>query len=184
MASRRVWPLLAITAGVVAADQASKALVREQMAVSESVPVIDGILWLTHVENTGAAFGMLRGQQWLLIATAVVMLAVVAYVVLRVRPVDSWVRLALALVAGGAIGNLIDRVVAGAVTDFFDLGWFPVFNIADIALDVGVAILVVLLLVKGEHALVGHHAHHDLPAPEAPHEEGEVLSADVRASDA
>ena len=83
-----------------------------------------------------------------------------------------------------AIGNLIDRAVAGAVTDFFDLGWFPVFNIADIALDVGVAILVVLLLVKGEYALVGHHAHHDQAAPEAPREEGEVLSADVRTSDA
>lgn len=160
MVSRRGLLFCTIAAAVVAVDQVSKAAVRDGMAIGESIPIIDGVLWLTHVENTGAAFGMLRGQQWLLIATAVAMLAVVAYVMVRVRPVDSWVHWALALVTGGAIGNLIDRVLAGAVTDFFDLGWFPVFNMADIALDVGVAVLVVLLLFKGEHVLVGHHAHH------------------------
>lgn len=182
MTLRRQWSLLAIIAGVVVVDQGSKALVREQMAVFESTPVVDGILWLTHIENTGAAFGMFRGQQWLLIATAVVMLAVIAYIIACVRPADPWVRVSLALVSGGAIGNLIDRAVSGAVTDFFDLGWFPVFNVADIALDIGVAILVVLLLFKGEHVLIGHRTH-DQAAPDMPHEEGKVLIADVRTSD-
>ncbi|MDY0340444.1 MAG: signal peptidase II [Coriobacteriia bacterium] len=183
MASRREWLLLVIIAGVVAVDQGSKALVRQQMAVLESVPVIDGMLWLTHIENNGAAFSILRGQQWLLIATAVMMLAVVAYVVLHIRPTGPWVRVALAFVSGGAIGNLIDRVVSGAVTDFLDLGWFPIFNIADIALDVGVVILVVLLLFKGDHAFIGHHTHDNPTVPEVPHEEGEVLTVDVRTSD-
>ncbi|MBN2248154.1 MAG: signal peptidase II [Coriobacteriia bacterium] len=184
MVSRRGLLFVAIAAAVVAADQLTKAVVRAQMAVFESVPVIDGVLWFTHVENTGAAFGMLRGQQWLLVATAVAMLAVVAYVMIHIRPADQWVRFSLALVSGGAIGNLIDRTVSGAVTDFFDLGWFPVFNVADIALDVGVAILVLLLLLKGEHALVGHHAHRTGTTSEVPHEEGEVLATDVRPTDA
>ncbi|MHB1135775.1 MAG: signal peptidase II [Coriobacteriia bacterium] len=182
--SRRRLLFLTIVAAVVAADQATKAVVRTRMAVGESLPVIDGAFWLTHVENTGAAFGMLRGQQWLLIATAVAMLAVVAYVMLRLRPADSWVRWSLALVSGGAIGNLIDRVSAGAVTDFFDLGWFPVFNVADIALDVGVAVLVVLLLFKGEHALVGRHEQHAEHSLDTPHSEGEVCTADARTQDA
>lgn len=146
MTVRRGLAFAAIVAAVVAIDQATKAAVRASMDVYEQIPVIDGVLWLTHIENTGAAFGMLRGRQWFLIATAVAMLAVVAYVVLTVRLESGWARTALALVSGGAIGNLIDRVGAGAVTDFFDLGWFPVFNVADIALDVGVAILAGFLL--------------------------------------
>jgi len=182
--SRRRLLFLTIVAVVVAADQASKAVVRARMAVGESLSVIDGAFWLTHVENTGAAFGMLRGQQWLLIATAVAMLAVVLYVMVRIRPADAWVHRALALVSGGAIGNLIDRVSAGAVTDFFDLGWFPVFNVADIALDVGVAILVLVLLIKGEHALVGQHAHHTGQSLDTPHTDGEVCTADARSQDA
>lgn len=170
MASRRGALFAAIVAAVVAADQVSKAVVRDSLALGEQVPVIDGVLWFTRVHNTGAAFGILRGQQWLLITTAVLMLAVVGYVMLRVRPVSPWARTALALVTGGAIGNLIDRVVLGGVTDFFDLGWFPVFNVADIALDVGVAILVFVLLVGGEHILT----HRDHSA-----EEGGPLPLDV-----
>ncbi len=185
MVSPRGPLFVAVVAAVVVADQVSKAVVRAQMAVFESIPVIDGFLWLTHVENTGAAFGILRNQQWLLIVTALTMLAVVVWVMLHVRPADAWVRLALALVSGGAIGNLIDRITSGAVTDFFDLGWFPIFNVADIALDVGVAILVVVLLFKGEHALAGHRHEHDAGLrPTAAQSDGEVHAADVGATDA
>ena len=184
MVSRRGLLFFVIAGAVVVGDQVSKAAVRADMAIGESLPVIDGVFWLTHVENTGAAFGMLRGQQWLLIATAAAMLAVVAYVMVQLRPLDSWVHWALALVSGGAIGNLIDRVLTGAVTDFFDLGWFPVFNVADIALDVGVVVLVVLLLFKGEHALVGQSAHHAGQSLDTPHTDREVCTADARSQDA
>ena len=109
MTSRR-GALFAVTiAGILAADQVTKWLVRSTFEIGESRPIVSGALWLTHVENTGAAFGMLRGQQWLLIATAVLMLAVVAYVMLRVRPADGWVRFSLSLVTGGAIGIILDR---------------------------------------------------------------------------
>lgn len=183
MASRRGALFAAIVAVVVVADQVSKAVVRDSMELFEQVPVIDGVLWFTRINNTGAAFGVLRGQQWLLITTAVLMLSVVAYVMLHVRPASPLARVGLALVTGGAIGNLIDRVVLGGVTDFFDLGWFPVFNIADIALDVGVAILVFVLLVGGEHILT-HRGHGAAAGDGQPADEGEELrSGEVSTTD-
>jgi signal peptidase II len=139
---RRALLFAATVLGVIAADQATKALVRAEMAVGESKPLIDGVFWLTHVHNTGAAFGMFRGQQWMLVLIAAVVLVAIAFVAWHLRPDSVLARTALALIAGGAAGNLIDRAVLGGVTDFLDLGWWPVFNVADMALDVGVAILV------------------------------------------
>lgn len=137
----------AATAGtIIAVDQLTKAAVRASFSVGESVPVIDGVLWLTHVHNTGAAFGMLAGWGWAFVAVSVAVLAVIGWAALVARPESGVVRLGLALVAGGAAGNLIDRVLAGGVTDFIDVGWWPVFNVADIALDCGVALIVGWLL--------------------------------------
>lgn len=135
---------------VVVIDQVTKAVVRASLTLNDSIPVIDGVFWLTRVRNTGAAFGMFRGQQWLLIGVAFVVLGVIAWTLVRVRP-ESWlVRTGLALVTGGTIGNLIDRVALGGVTDFFDLGWWPVFNAADVALDVGVVLIGIWLLFSRE----------------------------------
>lgn len=151
MTRARALAFAATVATVVAIDQVTKAIVRASLTLNDSIPVIDGVFWLTRVRNTGAAFGVLRGQQWLLITVAFVVLGVIAWTVVRVRPGSWLVRTGLALVAGGTVGNLIDRLVLGGVTDFFDLGWFPVFNVADIALDVGVALIVVWLLFSRDH---------------------------------
>ncbi len=153
--SRRAWVAFGVmVAAVIGIDQWSKALVRSAFDVGESMPLIDGFLWLTHVHNTGAAFGMLKGQQFVLVLVALVVTAVIVYALVKLRPRSVIARVSLALVMGGAIGNLIDRVIAGGVTDFFDLGWFPVFNIADACLDVGAVILVAWLLFgRHEHAL-------------------------------
>ena len=155
MSVRRMPAFLATAAAIVVADQATKALARSSLALNQSVPVIDGVFWLTRVHNTGAAFGMLRGAQWFLVGTSLVVLAGIVWAMVRVHPRSPLVRTGLALVAGGAVGNLIDRVVLGGVTDFFDAGWFPVFNVADIALDVGVALIVVWLLFSHEHEDAG-----------------------------
>lgn len=154
-ASRRGLAYAAIAGAVVAADQLTKAFVRRSMELHERIPVIDGVLWVTRVHNTGAAFGVMRDRLWLLIAMSFVALGVTAYLAVCIRPRDPWMRSGLALVAGGAVGNLIDRALFGGVTDFIDLGWFPVFNIADIALDVGVAIIVAVLLFGKDRALEG-----------------------------
>lgn len=154
--SKRTWiAFIATAVGVVAVDQITKALIRGAMQVGDSFPLIDGVLWCTHVHNTGAAFGMFRGQRLPLILIALAVVLVIGYAVVRLRPTSTWARLALALVMGGAVGNLVDRVVSGGVTDFFDLGWFPVFNVADISLDVGAAILAIWLLFGNHDRLAG-----------------------------
>ncbi len=136
--------------GVLIADQVTKALVHSKLAVGASVPFINGFMDLTHVRNTGAAFGLFPGRMPIFIGISTLVLAGIVWVWWRMRPRSTWAVLALGLVAGGAMGNLIDRIVAGRVTDFFDVGWWPVFNVADIALDVGVALLLVWLLFSRE----------------------------------
>lgn len=150
---------------VIVLDQVTKALARSALALNDAVPVIDGVFWLTLVHNTGAAFGILRGQQWLLVGVATVVLAVITWVMLRVPLRSSLAHTGMALVAGGTVGNLIDRVVLGGVTDFFDLGWFPVFNVADIALDVGVVLIVIWLLFGHENRTASDEASDEAPAP-------------------
>lgn len=144
---RRSGLLLALTSlAVLVADQVSKAMVRSGLEVGESIPLIDGIISLTHVRNAGAAFGLFPGKLPLFITVSAVVLGGIAWVWWKLKPEGRWITVALGLVAGGAMGNMIDRVVAGRVTDFFDLGWFPVFNVADVSLDVGVLILIVWLM--------------------------------------
>lgn len=147
---------LAITAGtVLVVDQASKAAVRHWLPLGASRPLLDGVLALTHVRNTGAAFGIFPGAMaWFMLA-AVVVLAGIAFVWWRHAPSDPWTVVALGLIAGGAAGNLIDRALLGGVTDFFDLRVWPVFNVADVALDVGVAIVVVRLVFGSQREGAG-----------------------------
>jgi len=128
---------LGALAVVVLLDQALKFLVRGTLHPSESIPVIEGFFHLTYIRNTGAAFGLMPGQRSLFIITSSLVLVAIALYWWRARPRSLVLALSLGLVSGGAIGNLIDRVVAGRVTDFFDFRVFPVFNIADMAIIAG-----------------------------------------------
>jgi signal peptidase II len=127
-------------------DQCSKLAVRTHLALGESMPVLDPVLQLTYIENRGAAFGILEGKSLFFVA---VTLAVLAFLVVYVYKEASNSRLAAygtALVVGGALGNLIDRIMKGSVTDMFDLRVWPIFNVADIAVCVGFGLLVIYLL--------------------------------------
>ena len=172
--TRRRAAFFAATAGaVIVADQVTKALIRHSLDVGESVPVVDGILWFTRVQNTGGAFGVMQGQRWIFVGLALAVLSAIWWVLRQGRADQPLVLLGLALIAGGTVGNVLDRVVAGSVTDFIDFGWFPVFNIADMALDIGVALVVVWLLF-------GHRAEPEM-APEGDADGGEGASAGVEA---
>jgi signal peptidase II len=126
--------LIGTLLAVVALDQVTKAFVRASMEPSESIVLIRGIAYLTHVRNTGAAFGLMPGQRTLFILTSVLVLLAIAIYWWRVRPRSLVLAISLGLVSGGAIGNLIDRVAFGRVTDFFDIRILPIFNIADMAI--------------------------------------------------
>jgi len=147
--------MIAATAvAVVVVDQASKAAIRAALAPLSTVPVIDGFLNITHVRNLGAAFGIMPGRQVMFVVTsALVIVGIGVFASFgEVRRRTS--AFALGLVAGGALGNLIDRVSGDRrVTDMLEIQFrhrdvFPVFNVADSAIVVGVACLAFLLLIE------------------------------------
>lgn len=111
--------------------------------------LIPGVLDLRYVENTGAAFSMMRGMRWLFIPITMVIIAVLAFYLLRNRKQEKiYTRVALACVIGGALGNLIDRILYGYVVDMFEPTFmnFAVFNVADIFVTCGTAALVIIIL--------------------------------------
>lgn len=132
--------MLATCGVVVAADQATKAAVVESLAPGERVDLALGIE-LTRVTNRGIAFGLLADGRALVLAVTIVTLAlIVAWFAAAPERHSLW--LGVGLLAGGALGNLADRVRADAVTDFLDPPLWPAFNLADVAITTGVAVLV------------------------------------------
>jgi len=129
-----------VAAVVVAVDQITKLAVVRTIAEGDRVRLVDGWLALSHVRNSGAAFGTLRGFGGLLALAALAGVVIFAVVVWR-RPTPL-VGLAAALVAGGATGNLTDRIFRGTVVDFVDFRFWPAFNAADTAITIGAILLV------------------------------------------
>ena len=141
---------------ILALDQATKVLALERLLAGEPVRVFNGFFSLTLVLNPGLAFGMLGATptawRWLVALLSVAALMVLAAVGLRLLPTGGpLAEIALGLVFGGAVGNLMDRWRFGAVVDFLDFYWrayhWPAFNIADSAISVGVALLALRMLV-------------------------------------
>ncbi|MBI4180834.1 MAG: signal peptidase II [Chloroflexi bacterium] len=135
---------------VIAADQFSKIWVRSNLTIGESLPET-GLFRLTYIHNSGAAFGLFQGQSFSLTIVAligiVVLLLFVFFSSRHFTFFDNKLnKLALSLVLGGTIGNLIDRLRMGYVTDFIDIGIWPAFNIADSAITTGVILLACSLL--------------------------------------
>ena len=149
--------VLALGGGVIVLDQITKAVVLSHLAPGTHVDVVDGFVTLTLVMNPGLAFGLLggvpAGWRWVVAVLSVAALIVLARVALRVLPEGgSLDQVAIGLIFGGAIGNLIDRLRFGAVVDFVDLhvrGYhWPAFNVADSAITVGVILLALRLLLR------------------------------------
>lgn len=135
---------------VIAVDQLTKQLAWHYFDVGRYVDLIPGMLRITLVKNAGAAFGMFEGGRVFFIVASFLAAGIITYIGLRLPPDDRVKRLLLGLILGGAIGNLIDRIYDGAVIDFVEMGlaghWWPVYNVADIAVSVGAVLLLVQLL--------------------------------------
>ena len=153
--SRRLTLGLWISGPIVVLDQAAKALVRSSFELHESLEVIPGLFSLTLVHNYGAAFGLLNATEFPFKTALLSLMAAAALSALMLYagtlPVEQRIaRAGLGLIAGGAAGNLIDRIGAGYVVDFVDLYWrgwhFWAFNVADAAITVGVAFMLLDLL--------------------------------------
>ena len=139
----------AVALALIALDQVSKAAVRAEIVPGERVEVLP-FLDLVHVLNQGVAFGFL-GEESRGLVVAITLVALVAVLGwFALGPQRPWAWLAVGLLAGGAAGNLIDRVREDAVTDFIDLPAWPSFNLADIGITVGAAVLVLTALMAGD----------------------------------
>jgi len=145
------WAAAALIVGL---DQWTKHLARVHLADGLAHPLLPGVLWLRLVHNRGVAFGHFDGAGPVLVilaAAAAVAIVLFRRAALRRSPrLSPLLEFGLSLPLGGAIGNGIDRLLMGRVTDFFDLGWFPVFNVADSAITVG-GVLLALHLLSGAH---------------------------------
>lgn len=142
-----IWIVISVI--FVAVDQIIKYLVVQNISPTEIVEAIPRVLNLVYVENTGAAFSILSGKVYILgIVSIVVCFAMVWYLVTK-KPKNKLLLVSLGMILGGAAGNLIDRVFRGYVIDFLEPAFmnFPVFNIADIAINVGAVLLIIYVIV-------------------------------------
>lgn len=131
-------------------DQVSKYYVMNHFAIGESVSVIQNVFHLTYIINRGAAFGMLTNQRWFFLVVAFILIIVYAIYHKKVNRGPISLRIGSALLISGAIGNGIDRYVLHGVVDFLDFRIWPIFNVADIGICVGVACIIYHLL-RNEH---------------------------------
>ena len=140
-----MW-LFVLPLAVVILDQFSKYIVVENMALGESIPIIEEVFHLTYILNPGAAFGMFANNSLFFIAIAVIVIGIIIWVRREILASPWEGKAGCGLFLGGAIGNLIDRARQGLVIDFFDFRIWPVFNIADIAICIGVGLIIWNLL--------------------------------------
>jgi signal peptidase II len=156
-------PMEILTIGaVVALDQLTKEVVRRTLDIGGRLPIVDGLLDLTHVQNTGAAFGLLNAASFphkplVMIGIAAIALVAIAAYATQLGFHERLARFGLCLILGGAFGNLIDRAFAGHVVDFVDVYWgsshFWAFNVADAAITVGAALVLLDMIGIGrQHA--------------------------------
>ena len=130
------------------ADQYTKYLVSSNMTENQTIALFPGVFDLTYVRNTGAAFGMLAGKQTLLaIVTGIMLTALTVYAISQRKKIPKLETISLALIVGGGLGNLITRLLYKYVIDFFNFYFWPVFNVADICICVGCALLMLSVLI-------------------------------------
>jgi signal peptidase II len=143
---------------ILVADQLTKLAVVREVGLCERIPVLDDFVRITHIKNSGAVFGIMKGAGAYFTFFSVVAAGVLIIVLFFSRKTTALAKIALGLVLGGAVGNLVDRLRFGAVVDFMDIGinqrvrW-PSFNVADLAITLGVVFLVVKTLRASPHTV-------------------------------
>jgi signal peptidase II len=140
--------LIAIIISIVGLDQLTKWLAVIYLQGEPSFPLWKDVLHFTYVENPGMAFGMMQNNRWVFMVFSTVAIVGLAVYLFRFRPESRWMQVSLALIIGGGIGNMIDRVVLGYVIDFIDFTLidFAVFNVADSFVCVGAGMMIVYLI--------------------------------------
>ena len=171
----RDYAFLALVAGlIIAADQITKAAVRNNLGFGEMWAPWDWMLPYARIVywyNTGVAFGMFQGKGLIFTILSFLVSLAIIYYYPRIPAGEKWMRLALGLQLGGAVGNLIDRVLWGHVIDFISVGTFPVLNIADASITTGVALLILTVWLEDRRERANAQAAETQPAPALPNDE-------------
>lgn len=126
-------------------DQSLKQLVHSAMSFGQSIPILDGLIRLTYVRNTGAAFSLFLGFSPYLAIIGIAAVLAIVYFHFRIPKKDYYMHIALACVLGGSLGNVFDRITRSYVIDYIDLRVWPVFNFADIMINLGMLLIIVRL---------------------------------------
>lgn len=168
--------LFVIAVLVIVTDQISKIYIRTNLAPFETVapiPALGDFFSIIHTTNTGAAFGMFKAGGGIFTIIAIIVVGAIIYYYPRIPETQIGIRVALGLQLGGAIGNLLDRLInSGEVTDFIFFHWYkllnaPIFNLADLAITSGVVVLALLMWMESDDARKAKAA---APGPAVPHE--------------
>jgi signal peptidase II len=156
---RKYWVLLVFCIGILLLDQWTKSMVVQKLPLYQRVKVIQGFFNLTHVRNTGGAFGIFGGEKGglgsiLFVVVSLIAIGAIVFLFLKIKENEKTLALSFSLILSGAIGNLIDRLRYGEVVDFLDFHLstyhWPAFNVADSAICIGIG-LMALELLKGDH---------------------------------
>ena len=145
-----MWRPWLISGFTLAIDQLTKTLLRAAFAPGESHPLLPPLLSLTYVQNTGAAFGLFKGQQALFILMSVLVIGCIIREFIARPKMSPQVLWGCALILGGAAGNVIDRLRFGYVVDFVGVGIWPLFNVADSAITIGVGLLLLHSVISSK----------------------------------
>ena len=140
---------LVLFAIIIALDLISKVIVTSHLSLGQGTTVLNGILDFTYVRNEGAAFGMLSGARWIFVIITVVVMGLTIFYIVKTKPQSILEKTAIAFIAGGAVGNFIDRVYFGYVRDFIHVTFidFPVFNVADCFVCIGAGLYILYTLL-------------------------------------
>jgi len=164
---RKYWILLVFCIGVLLLDQWTKSMVVQKLPLYQRVDVIQGFFNLTHVRNTGGAFGIFGGEKGglgsiLFVAVSLIAIGAIIVLFLKIKVNEKTLAISFSLILGGAVGNLIDRLRYGEVVDFLDFHLstyhWPAFNVADSAICVGIG-LMALELLKGDRGKASNPKH-------------------------
>lgn len=134
----------------VALDQLTKLVVLQNIPLHDEVAAIPGIFHFTYVENKGAAFGMLSNHRWVFMAVSILAIAAFVFYIIKFKPEGKLLVSSMAMIIGGGIGNMIDRVLRGSVVDFIEVDFmeFAVFNVADIFVCVGCGLMILDVILS------------------------------------
>lgn len=156
-----LWAYILVSAAVVALDQLFKAWVRANIplypSAAEQIPLIPGVIHLSHIRNAGVAFGLLQGGRWAFLALLGVFCGLVIWAIAKGKLAAPWEKWLGVLAMAGALGNGIDRALYGYVVDMLEVEFisFPVFNLADCVINVSCVLFMLLTLFKKEETEKG-----------------------------